>query len=93
MAFNTAISALMVFTNALQKLENPPKDAVEKLVLMLSPFAPHVAEECWAKLGHSGTIAYEGWVEWDEELCVDNTAKLGIQVNGKVSSLPKVNSS
>ena len=81
MAFNTAISALMVFTNHLSKLKEPPKEGVGKLVLMLSPFAPHVAEECWEKLGGSGTMAYEGWVTWDEELCIDNTAKMGIQVD------------
>lgn len=85
MAFNTAISALMVLTNHLQSLkENVPHEAAEKLALMVSPFAPHLGEECWSLLGHSKTLAYQPWVEWDESLCVDNTVKIGVQVNGKV---------
>ena len=84
MAFNTAISAMMVFTNHLAKLDVAPREAVEKLVAMLSPFAPHVAEEAWAALGHTGTIAYVPWVQWDEALCIDNTSQMGVQVNGKV---------
>lgn len=84
MAFNTAISAMMVFANHLQSLEQVPREAVEKLVLLLSPFAPHVSEECWQELGHEESLAFESWVTWDEELCVDNTVSMGVQVNGKV---------
>lgn len=85
MSFNTAISAMMVLTNHLQSLKgNVPREAAEKLVLMVSPFAPHLAEECWSMLGHETSLAYEPWVEYDEELCVDNTMKMGVQVNGKV---------
>jgi leucyl-tRNA synthetase len=84
MAFNTAISALMVLSSALAAASPPPpRAAVEALVLMLAPFAPHVAEECWGLLGHSGTLAYEPWVQWDEALCVEATVKMGVQVNGK----------
>lgn len=84
MAFNTAISALMVLTNHLVGLkENVPREAVEKLVLMVSPVAPHLGEECWSLLGHTKSLAYEPWVEYDEELCVDDTVAIGVQVNGK----------
>lgn len=84
MSFNTAISAMMVLTNHLQSLKDRvPLEAAEKLVLMVSPFAPHLGEECWSLLGHDGTLAYHPWVEYDEALCVDNTVKMGVQVNGK----------
>ena len=84
MSFNTAISAMMVLTNHLQSLKDQvPLEAAEKLVLMVSPFAPHLGEECWSLLGHDGTLAYHPWVEYDEALCVDNTVKMGVQVNGK----------
>jgi len=85
MSFNTAISALMVFTNHLQSLkQNVPREAAEKLALMVSPFGPHLGEECWSLLGHEGSLAYEPWVEFEEDLCVDDTVKIGVQVNGKV---------
>lgn len=85
MAFNTAISALMVLTNHLQSLKDTvPPDAAEKLALMVSPFTPHLGEECWSLLGHNESLAYHPWVEWDESLCIDSTVKIGVQVNGKV---------
>jgi leucyl-tRNA synthetase len=84
MSFNTAISAMMVLTNHLTSLKGQvPKEAAEKLVLMVSPFAPHLGEECWNLLGHTESLAYHPWVEYDEALCVDNTVKMGVQVNGK----------
>lgn len=84
MSFNTAISAMMVLVNHLQSLDSVPCEAAEKLALMISPFAPHLGEECWSMLGHDTSLAYEPWVEYDEALCVDNTVKMGVQVNGKV---------
>lgn len=84
MSFNTAISAMMVLTNHLTSLKDKvPREAAEKLSLMVSPFAPHLGEECWSLLGHDETLAYHQWVEYDEALCVDNTVKMGVQVNGK----------
>jgi len=84
MSFNTAISAMMVLTNHLQTLnEKIPREAAEKLSLMISPVAPHLGEECWNILGHDKSLAYHPWVEYDEELCIDKTVKLGVQVNGK----------
>jgi len=84
MSFNTAISAMMVLTNHLQSLkEKVPLEAVEKLALMVSPFAPHLGEECWSMLGHEESLAYHPWVEFDEALCVDDEISIGVQVNGK----------
>jgi len=84
MSFNTAISAMMVLANHLTSLKGQvPREAAEKLVLMVSPFAPHLGEECWSILGHEESLAYHPWVEYDEALCVDNTIKMGVQVNGK----------
>jgi leucyl-tRNA synthetase len=84
MSFNTAISALMVLSNHLLTLkENVPVEAAEKLALMVSPFAPHLGEECWSLLGNSETLAYHPWIVYDEELCIDSTITMGVQVNGK----------
>jgi leucyl-tRNA synthetase len=84
MAFNTAISALMVYSNHLQSLKgNVPKPAAEALALMVSPFAPHLGEECWNLLGHSQSLAYHPWVVHDETLCVDDTITVGVQINGR----------
>lgn len=85
MSFNTAISAMMVLTNHLTSLKDKgvPREAAEKLTLMVSPFAPHLGEECWSLLGNEGSLAYHPWVEYNEALCVDNTVKMGVQVNGK----------
>ena len=82
--FNTAISQMMIFTNHLMKLENKPKDAVEKFVLVLAPFAPHVAEELWSKLGHEGTIAYEAWPKYEPELLKESVIEIPVQINGRV---------
>lgn len=83
-SFNTAISSLMIFCNYLTSLTNPlPKDAVQVLLLLISPFAPHVAEECWSRLGQSTCIATASWPEYDESLCTSDNTTIIIQVNGK----------
>lgn len=82
--FNTAISHLMVFLNEANKEETLPKTAMEAFVLMLSPLAPHLAEELWSRLGHSETLAYEPWPQYKEELTIDNEIEIVIQVNGKI---------
>ncbi|TNF33114.1 MAG: leucine--tRNA ligase [Deltaproteobacteria bacterium] len=82
--FNTAISALMVLTNALSKAEALPRAAYEALILCLNPFAPHIAEELWAKLGHAPSANHADWPAYDEALCVDDQVEVVIQVNGKV---------
>jgi leucyl-tRNA synthetase len=82
--FNTAISAMMILVNHLAKLPVVPVEIVEKLVLILSPFAPHISEELWAKLGHSESLAYESWPEYDKELIKEKEIELAIQINGKI---------
>ncbi len=82
--FNTAISQLMIFTNAILDAGVRPRSVVETLVLLVSPFCPHLGEELWQRLGHDQTLAYEPWPEYDESLAKDDVVKLAIQVNGKV---------
>ena len=61
-----AIAAMMEYTNHLTRLPVRPRQVLEPLVLLLSPFAPHLAEELWSALGHSGTLAYEAWPAYDD---------------------------
>jgi len=82
--FNTAISAMMIFVNHLGKQGVRPKSVVEKFVLILAPFAPHIAEELWEKLGHKDSLAYEPWPEYDRELIKEKEIELAVQVNGKI---------
>ena len=81
--FNTAISKMMVLNNALIKCNEAPKPLVEGLLILLAPFAPHIAEELWERLGHKGSISHMSWPSYDETLCVDEEITLIIQVNGK----------
>ncbi len=83
--FNTAISQLMIFVNEAYKTDRLPKAAMENFVQMLSPIAPHLAEELWEKLGHTGTVTYEAWPVYDEAWTVDNEVEIVIQVNGKIA--------
>ena len=82
--FNTAISAMMILANRLTSLDRPAREAVEKLVLMLSPFAPHIAEELWEQLGHPPSIADVAWPAFDPALTIDDEIEIAIQVNGKL---------
>src|SRR5204862_8037609 len=84
MRFNTAISAMMILTNHLHGMEHPPRQAIETLVLLLSPFAPHLAEELWEALGHAPCIADQEWPTYDPALCIDAEVEIAVQVNGKV---------
>ncbi len=84
MAFNTAISAMMVFANHLASLDAVPREARRALTLLVSPFAPHLGEEMWLLDGHEGSLAREPWPTWDEALCVDDVIEMAVQVNGKV---------
>jgi leucyl-tRNA synthetase len=83
--FNTAISQLMIFVNEAYKTARLPKQAMEHFVQMLSPIAPHIAEELWEKLGHTDTITYEPWPQYDEAWTVDNEVEIVVQVNGKIA--------
>jgi leucyl-tRNA synthetase len=81
--FNTAVSTLMILTNRLHGFESPPRAAVEKLLLCLSPLAPHLCEELWQQLGKDSLIASAAWPSYDPALCVDDVIEIGVQVNGK----------
>ncbi len=82
--FNTAISSMMILSNHLSAMKQPPRDAVARLVLCLSPFAPHIAEEIWSTLGNPVSIAESDWPEYDPSLCEDWFVEMAVQVNGKV---------
>src|SRR5262249_42730873 len=82
--FNTAISQMMVFTNEMTKLEQRPRSLIEPFVLLLSPFAPHLAEELWAVLGHRPSVSQQPWPEFDPALTVSDRLTIPIQINGKL---------
>ncbi|MCH4826946.1 leucine--tRNA ligase [Planococcus halocryophilus] len=84
--FNTAISQMMVFINEGYKVDSIPKEYVEGFVKLLSPIAPHVAEELWEKLGHEGSVTYENWPQYDESKMIDDVIQVVVQVNGKVKT-------
>jgi len=84
MKFNTAIASMMEFVNAVFRAGAITKDQSERFVLVLSPFAPHICEELWERLGHHDTLAYERYPSFDEDLIAEEMIELAIQVNGKV---------
>jgi leucyl-tRNA synthetase len=88
--FNTAVSQMMILSNHLNAFEHPPRDALELLVLCLSPFAPHLAEELWERLGHPASLAAHPWPTYDPALIVDDELEIGVQVNGKVRGRAKL---
>ncbi|WP_428578232.1 leucine--tRNA ligase [Sphaerochaeta sp.] len=82
--FNTAISQMMVLVNELYKIDNFPREVAETLVKLLSPYVPHLAEELWERLGHTGSMKTVTWPTYQEELTVDNEIEMVFQINGKV---------
>lgn len=84
--FNTGISQLMVFVNESYKAAEVSKTYISNFVKLLSPVAPHIAEELWEKLGNTETIAYEEWPTYDESKLVEDTIEIVVQVNGKVKT-------
>ncbi len=90
MAFNTAISEMMKFVNHVTQLEVRPRAVLEPFVLLLAPYAPHVAEELWHVLGHPDTLAYEPWPKFDPALAKDDEIEIPVQVNGKLKARLKV---
>jgi len=85
--FNTAIARMMEFVNAALKVDKVDRDVMEKFVLILSPFAPHMGEELWERLGHDNTLAYEPWPQYDDALLVEDTIEIPVQVNGKLRAV------
>jgi leucyl-tRNA synthetase len=88
--FNTAIARMMEFVNAAMKVQAIDRDVMETFVLVLSPFAPHMAEELWSRFGHPDTLAYEPWPQYDEALLVEDTIEIPVQVNGKLRAVIRV---
>ena len=84
LAFNTAISQMMIFVNAVYKEGKCPRAYAEGLVKMLSCICPHIGEEIWQIMGHDNTIAYEPWPVYDESKTVDDAVEVAVQINGKV---------
>ena len=84
--YNTAISALMELVNHVKEAGSRDVAIVQDLVVMLAPFAPHFAEECWERLGHTSSVFEARWPAWDERLVVANQVELPVQVNGKTRS-------
>ena len=101
MAFNTGISAMMVFVNEAEEYARQssrlktaagglPREFLEKFVLCLSPFAPHLGEELWQHLGHGESLAYEPWPEYDASALVEDEIEIPVQVLGKLRARIRV---
>lgn len=82
--FNTAIAQMMVFTNEMTKTEQRPRALLEPFVLLLAPFAPHLAEELWGVLGHQPSVSQQPWPIFDQAMTVSDRLTIPIQVNGKL---------
>ena len=88
--FNTAISQMMIFINAVYKENIFPREYALNFLKLLNPIAPHVTEELWSLMGNNNTIAYEQWPVYDEEKTKENVLEIGVQVNGKLRGTIKV---
>ncbi len=84
--FNTAIAQMMVFTNEMTKLEQRPRALLEPFLLLLAPFAPHLAEELWERLGKQSSVSQQPWPAYDPALVVSERLEIPLQVNGKLRS-------
>ena len=82
--FNTAISALMTLGNKMKSRMSVSRANAETFILMISPFVPHIAEEIWRRLGHTETIVFENWPEYNELLAKEDLTNIAVQVNGKL---------
>ena len=91
MNFNTAISQMMIFINAVNKEDIFPKEYAIGFLKLLNPVAPHITEELWAtSLGNTNTISYEKWPEYDESKTLNDEITLPIQINGKLKATIKI---
>ena len=88
--FNTAIAQMMVFVNEATKENTRPRAILEPFTLVLAPFAPHLAEELWSRLGHAVSLAYEPWPVYDPAFVVEDTVTVAVQVNGKLRATLKL---
>ncbi|MCE1164816.1 MAG: leucine--tRNA ligase [Bacteroidetes bacterium] len=90
MKFNTSIAQMMIFVNEMYKLEKVSKEVIEKFILLLSPYSPHIAEELWQRLGHGESLAYHAWPVYDENYTKAEQITVAFSVNGKVRSKKSV---
>ena len=82
-SYNTSISAFMICVNELAQQKCKNRELLKTLVILIAPFAPHIAEELWEALGEQGSVCDAKWPVWNEEYLVENTVKLGVAFNGK----------
>ena len=91
MKFNTAIAALMSLLNSISEIDGKvTRGELKTILLLLSPFAPHLCEELWETLNYGGTINDQNWPQYDETKCVDNEIEIVVQVNGKIRARMKI---
>jgi leucyl-tRNA synthetase len=83
---NTAIAAMFEFVNAVSPMKERPRALIDPFVLLIAPFAPHLAEELWQRLGHEQSLAYESWPTFDETLTVEPEVEIAVQLTGKVKA-------
>ncbi len=84
LAFNTAISAMMVLSSEVAKLDAVPRGLWRDLVTLVAPYAPHLAEELWQRMGGTGSVSKQAWPSFDPALCVDAEIEVPVSVNGKL---------
>jgi leucyl-tRNA synthetase len=82
-SYNTSIAAFMICVNELSQLKCRNKELLKNLVVIIAPFAPHIAEELWEMTGGEGSVCDAAWPAWNEEYLAENTVKLGVAFNGK----------
>jgi len=88
--YNTAIAALMELLNTMREVQCHERRIIEDMLVMLAPFAPHFAEECWERLGHDRSIFFASWPTWDAALLVEDNIEVVVQVNGRTRSTVRV---
>jgi leucyl-tRNA synthetase len=92
LAYNTAVAAMMTYINVLRQGERTPhRDEVEPLIQLVSPFAPHLAEELWEQFGHRESVFDAGWPTYNADLAREQLIDLAVQVNGKMRGTIRVN--
>ncbi|HWL10725.1 MAG TPA: leucine--tRNA ligase, partial [Planctomicrobium sp.] len=90
LSLNTAISRMMEFTNAFTSMDARPKSSLSQFVLLVAPFAPHLAEELWEVLGNTDSLTYAPWPEFDASKVIESEIEIPVQVNGKLRAKIKV---
>lgn len=90
LSFNTAIARMMEFTNFFTRANSRPKEAMQQFLVLLNPYAPHLAEELWQILGGQESIAAQPWPQWEAEALVESSIEVPVQFNGKVKAKIRV---